>query len=111
MTQPAELPAAGQDGAPAGPTRGLSRRALLRRGGFAGMALLLSACSAPAPSPPAATTGAPTPTSPPKPAATGAAATSAPAAAVSTTAAPAGAATSGTMYGGVLLTTYVPSTL
>jgi putative aldouronate transport system substrate-binding protein len=111
MTQPAELPAAGQDGAPAGPTRGLSRRALLRRGGFAGMALLLSACSAPAPSPPAATTGAPAPTSPPKPAATGVAATSAPAAAVSTTAAPAGAATSGTMFGGVLLPTYVPSTL
>src|SRR4051812_27363588 len=89
MEESAYLSLAGQDRAPAtGPVRVLTRRALLHRGGLAGMALLLSACSAPAPSPPQVVTSAPSPTSPPKPGAASAPATSAPASAVSTTSAP-----------------------
>jgi hypothetical protein len=49
MRQPADVPSGSEDQAPARLKRQVSRRALVRGGGLAGMALLLSACSAPAP--------------------------------------------------------------
>jgi hypothetical protein len=96
-------------------TAGISRRALLHRGGRAGVTLLLSACSAPSP--------APTPTEPqptaPKESGTIAPATLAAAPAAATTVAPAptaaakpgAAAVSGTTFAGAQLPTYIPSTL
>jgi putative aldouronate transport system substrate-binding protein len=96
---------------------GMSRRALLRRGGLAGAALLLSACTAPSPAQPPAPTAAPPQPTAPKPSGTTApaiSATAAPAAATAvapTAAAKPAAAASGTTFAGALLPTYVPSTL
>src|SRR3977135_1641750 len=97
MGEPADGPSDREDRAPMGLRGLLSRRVFLRHGGgLAGMALLLSACSAPAPSQPPVATSPVSPTSPPKPVAT---------------TPPAPTAAAGTRFGGVLLPTYVPSTL
>jgi putative aldouronate transport system substrate-binding protein len=90
MTHRTEVQDSGHTGVSAGQIPALSRRAFLRSTGLAGAAVLLSACGGPVPTPSApVSTAAPAPTG---------------------STAGAGAA-SATTFGGVVLPTYVPSTL